>query len=51
MKPMDAAAKKMAKKVGLVNVEPPDPIDELTSIGASPAGSKTGILAGEDVPL
>jgi hypothetical protein len=41
----------MAKSIGLVNGPLPDPIDEITSLGATPAGAKTGIRAGEDVPL
>lgn len=48
MIPVDKAASAMAKKIGLVNGPLPDPIDEITSIGASPAGAKSGILAGDD---
>jgi hypothetical protein len=51
MVPVDKAAAKMAKSIGLVNGPLPDPIDEITSLGATPAGAKTGIRAGEDVPL
>ena len=51
MVPVDTAAKKVAKEIGLVNGPLPDPIDEITSIGASPKGAKTGLLAGEELPL
>jgi hypothetical protein len=51
MVPVDGAAKKMATSVGLVNGEIPDPIDQITSMGATPAGAKTGIRAGEEIPL
>lgn len=38
MVPVDEAAKKMAKKIGLVNGPMPDPIDELTQTAdAKPA--------------
>jgi adenosyl cobinamide kinase/adenosyl cobinamide phosphate guanylyltransferase len=51
MVPADRAARKMADSIGLVNGPLPDPIDEITSIGASPAGVKSGIAAVEDLPL
>jgi adenosyl cobinamide kinase/adenosyl cobinamide phosphate guanylyltransferase len=51
MVPVDRAARKMADSIGLINGPLPDPIDEITSIGASPAGVKSGIAAGENLPL
>ncbi|MGC9195349.1 MAG: hypothetical protein ACP5IL_07830 [Syntrophobacteraceae bacterium] len=49
MKPVDAAAQKRAKEIGLVNGPMVDPVDELTatpeSIGASPQGVKSGMAA------
>jgi hypothetical protein len=49
MKPVDAAAQKKAKEIGLVNGPSPDPVDELTatpeSIGASPQSVKSGMAA------
>lgn len=50
MKPMDEAAKKRAKSVGLVLGPMPDPVDQLTAtkletIGASPQGVKSGMAA------
>jgi hypothetical protein len=51
MIPVDKAAAKMAKEIGLVNGPMPDPIDDITSLGASPAGVKSGIRAGEEIPL
>jgi hypothetical protein len=51
MVPVDKPASRMAKEIGLVNGPIPDPIDEITSLGATPAGAKTGIRAAEDVPL
>lgn len=51
MVPIDAEAKKMAREIGLVNGALPDPIDEMTSLGSTPAGAKTGIRAGEEIPL
>ncbi len=51
MIPVDAAASKMAKSIGLVNGPIPDPIDEITSLGAAPAGRRTGVRASEEMPL
>jgi hypothetical protein len=51
MVPVDKAASKAAREIGLVNGPMRDPIDEITSLGASPAGVKSGIRAGEEVPL
>ncbi len=50
MKPLDAAAKKRAKEVGLVLGPMPDPVDQITSmkvetIGASPQDVKSGMAA------
>jgi hypothetical protein len=50
MEPVDAAAKKRAKDVGLVLGPIPDPVDELTAtrvetIGASPQDVKSGMAA------
>jgi hypothetical protein len=52
MVPVDAAAHKMAKKMGLVNGPIPDPVDALTlteaeKMGASPQGIKSGIAASD----
>jgi hypothetical protein len=51
MVPLDAAAKKAAKEVGLVNGPIPDPINEITMteaerLGASPQAVKSGMAAG-----
>ena len=48
MVPVDDAAKRVAKKLGLVNGPLPDPVHELTltdaeRMGASPQGVKTGM--------
>ncbi len=48
MKPVDAAAQKKAKEVGLVLGPMPDPVDQLTAgkveaIGASPQNVKSGM--------
>ncbi|MGA2401452.1 MAG: hypothetical protein ABSG91_07070 [Syntrophobacteraceae bacterium] len=51
MIPVDAAAAKMAKAIGLVNGPISDPIDEITSLGASPPGTKSGVRASEEMPL
>lgn len=50
MKPLDAAAKKMAKEVGLVVGPSPDPVDQITAtnaetIGAAPQNVKSGMAA------
>jgi hypothetical protein len=54
MIPVDAAAKAMAKKVGLENFETPNYVDEITKIpdvtkyGASPQAMNTGLRASPD---
>ncbi|MDR3569630.1 MAG: hypothetical protein P4L43_16515 [Syntrophobacteraceae bacterium] len=50
MKPVDSAAQKKAKEVGLVLGPMPDPVDQLTggkleAIGASPQDVKSGMAA------
>jgi hypothetical protein len=50
MKPVDTAAHKRAKEVGLVLGPMPDPVDQLTgtkleAIGASPQEVKSGMAA------
>lgn len=50
MKPVDDAAKKKAREIGLVLGPIPDPVDQLTrtgleAIGASPQGVKSGMAA------
>lgn len=50
MKPLDAAAQKRAKEIGLVLGPLPDPVDQLTAmkvetIGASPQDVKSGMAA------
>jgi hypothetical protein len=48
MIPVDAAAKAMAKKVGLENFETPNYVDEITKYGASPQAMNTGLRASPD---
>ena len=50
MKPVDSAAQKKAKEIGLVLGPMPDPVDQLTAtkvetIGASPQDVKSGMAA------
>ncbi len=54
MKPVDAAAKKVAKSIGLVNEDMPDFVDQMTpntvdvtSYGASPQIGQSGMTLGE----
>jgi hypothetical protein len=53
MIPVDKAAKAVTDRIpGFTNAPMPDPIDQLTSMGASPKAVKSGILASDDeIPL